>query len=252
MATNEFRWGVKPTIPGHWQSAEPHEEFEIQIAGDWIEARVVDNGKQDSQRYRAEEIIMRLVRYISLRERKRFAAIFSSVSRFDSASNRRDVTVLVSGAGCVISAGHVDVGVRSADGTVLRDSRNERMLEMRRFVATKEDENVKRMSEYLLDYYADPEKKLAALFDIIELATKIFGHEHTTARALQIDRQEMQDATKTMNESRIRTSRHRGKHLGRQRDVTSDEKRKCEVVAERIVGECIRLIQEGKLPQRNK
>jgi hypothetical protein len=122
------------------------------------------------------------------------------------------------------------------------------MLEMRRFVATKEDENVKRMSDYLLDYYVDPEKKLAPLFDIFELAVKVFRNEDELSKSLQIEPDEIRAVKKTTNERRIRTSRHRGQYLGQQRDVTSHERRRCEVAAERIVAECVRLAQEGKLP----
>jgi hypothetical protein len=248
MVTNVFRWEVKPTIPGQWHTTERHLEFKILISGDWVEAHAEDNGKQESQRRKAEEIVISLVRYISLRERQRFATVLRSVTRFDSGANRSDVIVLPSGVQCIASSGLLDAVVASSEGTVLVDSRKERMLEMRRFVATKEDENVKRMSDYLLDYYVDPEKKLAPLFDIFELAVKVFRNEDELSKSLQIEPDEIRAVKKTTNERRIRTSRHRGQYLGQQRDVTSHERRRCEVAAERIVAECVRLAQEGKLP----
>lgn len=91
MGVNEFRWGVKSPIPGHWHTAKlAHDGFEVEIAADWIEVRIKDNGQLDAQRKSAEEIVEGIVRKMGLGERVRFMATFKSISQFNPQSNCRD------------------------------------------------------------------------------------------------------------------------------------------------------------------
>src|SRR6266498_3303304 len=116
MATNEFRWGVRPAIPGHWHGTLCHDDFEVEIAGDWIEARKEDDGQREAQQSRAQQIVEGIIQRIGLSEKTRFMATLGSVSRFDPHSNRRDINVVLSnGLGAKMSA-HNDVVVASADG----------------------------------------------------------------------------------------------------------------------------------------
>jgi hypothetical protein len=221
MTTNEFRWGVKPAIPGHWLGTLRHDDFDVEIACDWIEARKEDDGQREPQQRRAQQIVEGIIRRIGLSERTRFMATLGSVSRFDPHSNRRDINVVLSdGLGVKMSA-HADVVVTSADGTVVADSRKERMSELLRFAdASAKSGTLRRMSNYLLEYHADPDKKLAPLFDIIELAAEVFGDEHKAATSLGVGVQRMKDATNVMNNSSIRSGRHRGQEVSQQREPT--------------------------------
>jgi hypothetical protein len=108
------------------------------------------------------------------------------------------------------------------------------------------DQKFKRMSDYLVDYYDDPNRSLAPLFDIIELAARIFGHKHKAANALNIGVQKMKEANDIINDSSIRSGRHRGKELGPQRDPTAAEIRKCEEVAEEIITHYAELVRGRK------
>src|SRR5438309_2249627 len=123
MATNEFRWGVKPAIPGHWRDTLKHDGFAVEIAGDWIEARKEEDGPRDAQQARAQQIVDGIIRKIGLAARTRFVAMLGSVSRFDPDSNRRDVNVFLSDGFGLRTSAHADVVVTSADGTVVADSR---------------------------------------------------------------------------------------------------------------------------------
>jgi hypothetical protein len=250
MATNEFRWGVKPDIPGHWLDTLCHDDFDVEIAGDWIEARKEDDGQREAQQMRAQQIVGGIVRKIGLAERTRFTATLGSVSRFDPRSNRRDSTVVLSdGLGVKMSA-HADVVVTSADGTVVADSRKERMHELLRFADTSaKNDTLQRMSDYLLEYHADEDKKLAPLFDIIELAAEVFGHQHKAATSMGVGIKKMNEATHVMNDSSIRSSRHRGQEVSQQRDPSPAESQLCEAVAEQIVSEYTKLVQRGAAPR---
>jgi len=250
MAINEFRWGVNPTIPGHWRNKLTHDGFEVEIAADWIELRKQDDGQPDAQRQRAEQIVEGIVRRVGLAEKTRFTATLGSVARFDPLSNRRDINVYVSDSLGLRASAHADVVVTSSDGTVVTNSRQERLTELLRFADTSAtNQTLRRMSDYLLEYYADPDKKLAPLFDIIELAAEAFGHQHKAATALNSGIQQMKDATSLMNDSTIRSSRHRGQELGQHRDPTPEETRLCEIVADKILSEYTKLVQSGTAPR---
>jgi hypothetical protein len=250
MATNEFRWGVKPAIPGQWRDTLKHDGFDVEIAGDWIEVRKEEHGERDAQQRRAEEIVEGVTRKIGLAEKMRFTAILDSVSRFDPQSDRRDINVFLSDSLVLQASLHADVVVSSADGRIVADSRKERMAELLKFVdASAANETLRRMSDYLLEYHDDPEKKLAPLFDIIELAAEVFGHEHKSATSLRVDLQSMKNATNVMNDASIRSSRHRGQELGCQREPTPAEAHLCETVAEQILNEYAKLVQRGAAPK---
>jgi len=250
MATNEFRWGVKPAIPGHWHYTLRYESFDVEIASDWIELRKTEDVARDTQQRCAQQIVDGIIRKIGLAEKTRFTAKLGGIARFDPLSNRRDITVLLSDSVGLTMGGHADVLVTAADGTIVSDSRKDRMAELVRFAnSSARNETLGRMSDYLLDYHADPEKKLAPLFDIIELATEVFGHEHKAATSLGIGIQRMKDATDVMNDSSIRSGRHRGQELGPQREPTQAEVELCETVAEQIVSEYANLVQRRAEPK---
>jgi hypothetical protein len=251
MATNEFRFGVKPTIPGNWHTTVSHDGFEIEIAADWIEARIEDVGHQESQRGRIEPFVHGVARTIGLKEKKRFTATLGSIAKFDARTNRRDTTAFLSGTALGTSTGHAEMVLRSSDGTIITDTRQERISGMLCFAdSSSQDQTLTRMSDYLLEYYSDPGKRLAPLFDIIELADKSFGGRERAANALGISNRQMKSATGVMNNKEIRSSRHRGQALGNQRDPQPEEMRQCEAVAEKIVTEYAKIA--GRLMPKSK
>jgi hypothetical protein len=250
MPMHEFRWGVKPAIPGKWHGTLEHDGFDVEIACDWIEVRKEDHHDLDVQQRNAKQIVDGVIRRIGLADKMRFTATLGSVSRFDPQSNRRDINVFVSDSLGLKASAHADVVVTSADGRIVADSRKDRMDELFSFVDTSAaNETLRRMSDYMLEYHDDPEKKLAPLFDIIELAAKVFAHEHKAATTLGIGIQRMKDATNIMNDSGIRTGRHRGQEAGSQREPTPAEAQLCESVAEEIVTEYTNLVQRGAAPR---
>jgi hypothetical protein len=250
MATNEFRWGVKPSIPGQWRDTLKHDGFDVEIAGDWIEVRKEEDGERDVQQRHAETIVEGIIRKIGLAEKMRFTAVSGSVSQFDPQSGRRDINVLLSDGLVLKASVHADVVATSANGEIVADSRKDRMSELLTFVdMSAANGTLRRMSDYMLEYHDDPGKKLAPLFDIIELAAEVFGHEHKAATSLGVDLQRMKGATNVVNDASIRSGRHRGQELGCQRDPTPVEVHLCETVAEQIISEYANLVKRGTAPK---
>jgi hypothetical protein len=250
MIVNEFRWSVTPPLPGQWHETIDHGGFRVQITQDWIEARCDDAGQQDIQKARAEEIIQDVVRSIGFTEKTRFTAILGSTSRLDNEANRRDTTVYTLGASLRLASGHADVIVTSAGGAVLRDSRAERFAELLAFAESiAANEFLQRMTHYLSEYHADLDGKLAPLYDIIELVREVFVTEKDAATALSISKSRFEKARKLMNNSAVRSGRHRGQELGAQRDPAPAETALCEAVAEQIVSGYAQLVRRGSAPR---
>jgi hypothetical protein len=246
MATNEFRFGIKPAIPGRWHTTANHDGFEIEIAEDCIEARIEDDGEPETQQGRIEPVIHGIVRHIGLTEKKRFTATICSLSSVDARSNRRDTTAFLSGIAVGTATGHAEMVLHASDGSIITDTRQERITSMLRFAeSSSKNQTLTRMSDYLLEYYSDSGKRLAPLFDIIELAEKSFGGRERAANALGISNTQMKSAAAVMNNKEICSSRHRGQALGNQREPQPEEVRLCEAMAEKIVTEYAKIARQN-------
>jgi hypothetical protein len=249
VTINEFRWGVKPAIPGHWCGTFKHENFDVEITSDWVEARTEDDGHIEAQRARAEEIVSGVLRKIGLSESARFTASFGSQSQFDSSANRRDINVFLSEGVSARMSAHADVVVTASDGTVISDSRAERFSDLFQFSDDSTTSvTLRRLTDYLLEYHADKEKKLAPLFDIIELAKEVFGTEKDAAAALGIPSSRFRDSRRVINDKTLQKGRHRGQELGTLREPTRAELELCETLAEQIVIEYTKLVRSGTAP----
>jgi hypothetical protein len=59
-------------------------------------------------------------------------------------------------------------------------------------------------------FYVDPEKKIAPLFDIVELIEAEYRGESGAANALGISRNALEEVKRIANDPAIRTARHPG------------------------------------------
>jgi hypothetical protein len=240
MTIAEFRWALSPAIPSHWQETLSHDGFEIEITRNWIEARKDTEDNQDNQQRHAERIVEGIVRKIGLEERTRFTITLSLIGKFDPQTGRRDIIGLISGRASGKSSGHADMIATDANGTVIADTRKERIADLLKFADTSSrSANLQRMTDYLLEYHADDDKKLAPLYDLIEFAIKIFGRK--ASQSLGVSSNKLSSATRIINDKEIISGRHMGQYVGPQRKPTSAESKLCEEVAEQIVRDYTKL-----------
>lgn len=248
MAINEFRWGVKPRIPSWWHTTHRHDGFEVEITNDWIELRKECEGHREAEQKLAQQIVEAITTRIGLQEKTHFTAKLGFVSEFDPQSNRRETIALLSGTISAGASAHGDLTL-VASGSVITDSRKERMVGLFQFINIYSRNKVlRRMSDYLLEYHSDEHKKLAPLFDVIEIAAEVFGSLNTAATSLGVGIRRMKEARKIINDSSIRHGRHRGQEVGMQRDPTAEESKLCEAVALQIVSEYTKMVERGLAP----
>jgi hypothetical protein len=268
MVTNEFQWGVKPEIPAHWRGIIHVDQFDIELCADRIEARAKDEGEINVMQANAEAIVEGIACDIGLDEKAPYRVRLASRSQSNSDTGQRSATVFIpTPTALKLSMGRAEVVVVDSSGTVLRDSRAERfdrLSEAAYKIAG--DERLQRIIGYLFEYYEDPNKRLAPLFDIIEFVAerlspagtrsagmndgkKKLGRENKKRKAaaisLGIPFELFNDVGNIANNRNIRISRHRGLGLGPQRDPTEAEREKCERLAETIIERFKRLEKEG-------
>jgi hypothetical protein len=247
---NEYGWGVAPAIPGHWQRSFVQGEFEIEIKATSIEVRAEAGPDENVQKGRANTVVENLVRAIGLQERTQYTAWFGSMARLDTVKGTQSIEVTCEPAILRMSGGHVDFKVTDAEGMVVFDSREQRLndaLELASAAAT--SDTLRRMIDFRLAYYADPEHHLDHLLNIMELAETALGHEHVAARKLSIELRKLQEARKITHNREIDIGRHPGQTLGPQRPPTAEELKLCEEVVDAIIaGYASHVRQKGTTP----
>lgn len=242
---NEFNWGVLPSIPGHWHGTIDHSGFRITISADSILASVEDAGRDEEQRNQAEDIISNVLREIGLLEQTRFSKKLGSLAKFNPETQTRNISTLVEGGQMRMNA-HADTRVECADGTV-RDSRVERFQRLQHCTdLQRKSESLRTLTDYLLEYHADPEKKLFPIYDIIEEAQNLLGGRLYEADGLGISKKAIDRVTKITNREPIRTGRHRGARVEALRDITPKETRICETAAMLIIERYRKLVEDGR------
>jgi hypothetical protein len=129
-----------------------------------------------------------------------------------------------------------DIQASDACGNVIFDSRVERAARIDKSVnALAQDETFLRMTDYWLEYCSDPKKKLAPLFNIIELAKTKFGSLEKAATTLIISLTKIKEAKRIMNDCGIENSRHPGRSPVSPKPVSNEDRHVCEQIAEAIV-----------------
>ncbi len=228
--------GGNSGFAGHWQGVFHSGEFEIEVCGNWVEARAEALEDVNGQRQSAEAMVTNLIRVIGLKEKTVYRARLGSISRFDSNLNTRDVPVFPEGATARVSGGHAELRLLGPNGEVLIDSREQRLQDALQLAQTAGSNPIlRRMIDFRLSYHGDADRKLASLLDIIELAETAFGHEHKAAEQLGIDLKEMQAARKITHDKHILTGRHPGRTVGVQRSPTPEELNLCERIVDTII-----------------
>jgi hypothetical protein len=242
---NEYGWEVRPPIPAHWQTTFAHDEFQIEVKGTSIEIRTDAGPDEEVQKQRATALVENLIRAIGLQERTQYRARFVSMAKLDMLKRTRSITLQCEPATLRISGGHVDVKVTNAEGKVVFGSKEERFDDALALAsAAEKSETLRRMIDFRLAYYNDPEHHLDHLLNIMEVAETAFGHEHVAAKKLGIELSKLQEARKITHNKEIDVGRHPGQTLGPQRPPTAEELRLCEEVVDAIVAGYTRHLRE--------
>ena len=237
MAKYEFCWVVSPTRLRPWQRTLEIDGLEVEVFGDRIVVRAdSDDVAADGLRIQAGHIVAALVRAMSFHESLPLTYEFSSTKTTladgpshtaidvrDSFEMRDNVTHQMY---TYIKCGAVIV--KQSDEVSLQKI----LLDFDRLRASRQYSD---MLEFISAFRADPERKLAPLYNILEVAEGEFGGRRPAARMLNLSEANLSYLAKTANDRTIRTARHPGRSIGVIRDITMAELTRCERTAEEII-----------------
>jgi hypothetical protein len=237
MAKYEFCWTVSPKRPRSWQQTLEIDGLEVEILSDRILVRCDSEDLSEGQlRIRAGEVVADLVHAMSFHESLRLNYEFSGIKT-------------------TLPDGFAHQGLHASDGLEMQDSvtyemyaylklgvvlvKNSDQVNLQDILADfgrlRNSRRYRDMLQFIGVFRADPDKKLAPLYNILEVAIKEFGGRKKAAKMLNLVGADFSYLAKTANDPTIRTARHPGKSAGIVRDITAAELTRCERIAEEVI-----------------
>jgi len=156
------------------------------------------------------------------------------------ADGRREITLFVKSAEYISVVGSVDFVVKNKDGSILSDSRRDRIEKKKELAALVEkyrqqDEFVDSMLAFYEASIHDPKNELVHLFDIWEALVKRFGDEKSVKTTLVIIDSERRKLGTLANDDPLLQGRHRGKKVGELRNATATELEEARSIARKMI-----------------
>jgi hypothetical protein len=152
----------------------------------------------------------------------------------------RDVVIIAGTGQLKITGFSADVRITSADGTVVRDTRIERLVHDRAFMqrlAAKAatSPTLRRMLESFSQSVSDPGNELVHLYEIRDAAVEHFDGDSQARKRLGISKADWSTLGRLANDEPLKQGRHRGKQIDGLRDATSEELGQARTIGRRIL-----------------
>ena len=158
----------------------------------------------------------------------------------ERADGGRDITIIAGTGELKLTGFAVDIRVTASDGTVVRDSKAERLAHDRIFLqrlatAAATSPTVKQMLESFSNSVSDPDNELVHLYEVRDAAVEHFGSESAARKALGVSKSEWGTLGRLANDAPLKQGRHRGKQIKGVRDATNEELQQARTIARRIL-----------------
>jgi hypothetical protein len=237
----EFCWKVEPACKRQWQRGYSADGFDIEISGDCIFVRTdLAATAEDELKGRAENIAKNFVRAMAHKEKRWLVPEFAHIKRTVQTPERSDIGLRLEEQlpGMRDEVSWTKISYVKLHAVLIEHSQNLGLDELIRLSErARRSPSLQKMLDMQTAFYVDPEKKIAPLFDIVELIEAEYRGESGAAQALGISRKALEKVKRIANDPAIRTARHPGQAMGSLRDITSDELRHCIRTIEAIISE---------------
>lgn len=237
MANYTFSFPITPKIGRTWPNKKTCDGFEIEVRDDEL-LLCIDSadGSDDRLKANAQELAACLIAAMSFQEKQPLSGVLGRVvktfpdGRTGTALLPSDKMEMGDRVDFVVEASH------SADAYVVLDSRAVEADVITTFaLRARRSVSLKHMLDWMEEFHRDPDRKLAPLFDIVELVEKELGGLDKTRDRLGISRQGLEKAMQVANDDSIRTARHPGVRPTSLREITPEELNHCIKTAEAII-----------------
>jgi hypothetical protein len=233
----EFCWTVSPSRCRGWQETIEIDGLELEIVDDRVLVRTENADDPEEQiRSRAGFVVADLVRSMSLYEGLQLSHEFSYVKATPDSGlahlgvDRQDGMVMSD------NVAYTAFAYIKCDAVIVKSSERVNLQSILSDVTRlRRSQPFRSMVNFMIEFRADPQRKLAPLYDILEIATTEFGGRKEVAKALRLPEAMLGDLGRIANDPAIRTARHPGRNANALRDISAAELSECERTAEEII-----------------
>jgi hypothetical protein len=223
-----FTFRITPEPPVGYASVVP--PFDLHVSGTVLALKVTADAADERQlRERAEQAA------------RNFAASLSYIlaERFEIQYQSRHV-VLATGQQSISATVKFEVRPADFEERAASEKRERERKAAQQHIAdlTRRgmiDANLQAMLERWSRYIADPERRLNPLYDVLEIAERLYGGRRNAAVALSVSEADLNDLGRISNDSAVLNGRHPGKSPGPHRIATEFERTTCERVARALI-----------------
>ena len=243
MNTYTLYWDIAPAAAdGEYVLKVP--PFDVLVRkGTLALTATADTADEQRLRAQAAEVAYSLARSLSYEHGKRFTVLYTGdLVVLPNEQRRLSATAQIT---CqpAVSLGNVGIEVRDAAGNVidspaLRRERAEQAMRQRvALQATRavRDANLRDMLDHWSRYAADLDGRLHPLYDVLQVAERLYGSRKKAAAALNILDADVSDLGRISNNPTVLNGRHPGAAPGPHRIATEAEVKTCERVAQAII-----------------
>jgi len=150
-----------------------------------------------------------------------------------------------------ITSGNVDLIVKDKNGSIISDSRRDRIEKKKELAELAEAYSSNPVAESLLSSYKaavnDPDNELVHLYEIRDALSKLFSGEKQARNALRLKASEWSRLGQLANSEPLKQGRHRGKSAGELRDASEEELTEARKIARSFVESYLVYLDEGNL-----
>ena len=166
---------------------------------------------EDELKGRAENIAKNFVRAMAHKEKRWLVPEFAHTKRTVQTPERSDIGLRLEEQlpGMRDEVSWTKISYVKLDAVLIEHSQNLGLDELIRLSErARRSPSLQKMLDMQTAFYVDPEKKIAPLFDIVELIEAEYRGESGAAKALGISRKALEKVKRIANDPAIRTARH--------------------------------------------
>jgi hypothetical protein len=236
-----FNWSITPQPPVEYSGVVP--PFDVAVRGSTLTVTTSSANRIDEQNLReqADQVAHNLARSLSYEHAERFEVAYGGCE-VETPTGRNVVRGITVGASLSMSAS-CDFEVRDTAGNVIdssalrrereRQAAQQRITDLTRRAPS--DPNLRDMLDHWSRYAADPDGRLHPLYDVLQVAERLYGGRMKAAGSLNIDEKDLNDLGRISNDPAVLNSRHPGESQGPHRVATESEVSTCKRVARSII-----------------
>jgi hypothetical protein len=242
-------WNYKPTTFFEEAFSTVFDGVQIAIDGGRIRA-LTDNVRFDKERELVQGVqyyIEDLFSGVMLQSHENYEISGLQIQQ-ESDKGVFDITVIPGTGEIVIVSDKVDVKVTDKDGNIIIDTRQQMIVEKQKFALMiaelqRKDINLSKMLDSYSNSVRDPSNEFVHLYEIRDIAARIFGSEQDAIKSLGISNRNWRRFGKLANSEPIKVGRHRGSMKGSLRDATNEELDYVRSIVQKIIVNYIKTIQ---------